>query len=32
MIVTFGNRCCRSLILGCAMLSISGCYYMANSM
>jgi len=28
MIVTFGNRCCRSLILGCAMLSISGCYYM----
>lgn len=28
MIVTFGIRCCRSLILGCAMLSISGCYYM----
>lgn len=28
MIVTFGNRCGRSLILGCAMLSISGCYYM----
>ncbi len=28
MIVTFGNRCCRSLILGFAILSISGCYYM----
>lgn len=28
MIVTFGNRCWHSLILGCAMLSISGCYYM----
>jgi predicted aminopeptidase len=28
MIVTFGNRCCRSLILGCVMLSLSGCYYM----
>ena len=28
MIVTFGIRCYRSLILGCAMLSISGCYYM----
>jgi predicted aminopeptidase len=28
MIVTFGNRCCRSLILGCVVLSLSGCYYM----
>jgi len=28
MIVTFGNRCCRNLILGCAMLLLSGCYYM----
>jgi predicted aminopeptidase len=28
MIVTFGNRCCRTLILGCVMLSLSGCYYM----
>jgi predicted aminopeptidase len=28
MIVTFGNRCCRNLILGCVMLSLSGCYYM----
>jgi len=27
MIVTFGNRCCHNLILGCVMLSISGCYY-----
>ncbi len=28
MIVTFGNRCCRGLILGCITLSLSGCYYM----
>ena len=28
MIVTFGNRCCRSLIFGCMALSLSGCYYM----
>ena len=27
MIVTFGNRCGRGLILGCIMLSLSGCYY-----
>jgi len=27
MIVTFGNLCCRGLILGCVMLSICSCYY-----
>jgi len=27
MIVTFGNRCGRGLILGCIALSLSGCYY-----
>lgn len=27
MIVTFGNRCGRGLILGCITLSLSGCYY-----
>jgi predicted aminopeptidase len=27
MIVTFGNRCGHSLILGCITLSLTGCYY-----
>lgn len=27
MIVTFGNRCVRGLVLGCITLSLSGCYY-----